>query len=155
MQVLSSLRFQGVTVQGRSPVRIPAGKAQLATQPADSFVSFSGKTRLMKDAEEGNYDDARDVCYQDVLETHWNKINRQDGKGETALMKAVDNGHEDVAELLSGNGGCLSIKDNKGRTVLDRISDKTLKKKLIDTRREAANYSEDYNGYNSEEERMK
>ncbi|MCE3235479.1 MAG: hypothetical protein K0Q50_1659, partial [Vampirovibrio sp.] len=67
---------------------------------------------------------------------------------------AVENGYTKIAELLAAEGACLSLTDNNGRTVLDRISDKNLKKELINIRGSKF-YSDTYDGYNSQDERRK
>lgn len=169
MQVSSSFRFQGSTTQGRNPLRPQAiVNAQSTVRPADSFVSskssqanklasqpkFAGKTELLKAAESGDYQYAEDICYQEVLSSHWNKINTPNSKGETPIMVAIDKGHTRIAKLLAAEGACLSLTDNNGRTVLDRISDKDLKKELINIRGSKF-YSDTYDGYNSQDERRK
>jgi ankyrin repeat protein len=168
MQVLSSFHFQGSTTQRRSPSRPQAiVNAQSTVRPADSFVSskssqankivsqpkFAGKTELMKAAESGDYQAAYDICFQEVLSHQWEKINEKYG-GKTAIMMAVENGYTKIAELLAAEGACLSLTDNNGRTVLDRISDKNLKKELINIRGSKF-YSDTYDGYNSQDERRK
>lgn len=168
MQVLSSSRFQGLTTQRKSTKNSQAGNAQLTQQTPDSFASsrsgqvgkvalqpkFSGKTELYKAAEQNNYQYAKDICYEDNYETHWRRINEKHN-GKTPLMVAVEKGHLAIAKLLARCGACLSVRDNNGYTVLDKISDPDLKKELIDLRQSLASYSETYDGYNSEEERRK
>jgi ankyrin repeat protein len=57
------------------------------------------------------------------------EVNEIDDKSETALMKAAENGHEDVVEaLLRHNGIAVNLKDDKGQTALAKAKAKNYTK---------------------------
>jgi ankyrin repeat protein len=58
------------------------------------------------------------------------KVNTKNTKGKTPLIKACEQGHIEVAQLLIDNGAKINIKDNNGNTALMVTSDDKVKQLL-------------------------
>lgn len=58
-------------------------------------------------------------CAKEVIEqSSLIQLNAQDGKGETALIKAIKTKRNEIAQILIANGVDVNIQDKEGRTAL-------------------------------------
>lgn len=63
------------------------------------------------------YDNYTENILRKILENEYDNINKQDNKGQTALMIAVKSGNIDLVKLLLEYNSDQNIFDNEGWTV--------------------------------------
>lgn len=65
-------------------------------------------------------------------------INALNNNGETPIMSDTYNNNIEKIKYLASNGADLTIKNNKGRTIYDFVSDKSILKTPLESAKEAA-----------------